>query len=455
MDGKRQHRKTISTDRCLARYQHMSPTEINEEIRVKSQQGTRHTHLANTVAHSWVVHLHRPTSPSGRMIALSRRLTLVGLSDLPVGTPPVSKQDSTLSRKVKSELNLMGLRYAGPSLSLSGAATSDTLRIVESVAEEHTLDASLLVEDALECNALIALKELGALVARRKGLHVSHFVNGVMDLIASGHATKTNTEPSVHAEGTQVSQTQKDEKAPDNDCTPRTPLRKPASQLQHRPDQQRRRHFSFEPGDDQMRLLEAGISSSDSLSQTDSTDSESSSPVAFQMLAEGSPANDDSIPLLASLGEDLPKPSMIPSPVQMMGSVRRENSMSNLQSVFLKNIQDDRHSSRTSIQTAFREASSANASIKSKSGDNSGHDLRAAESPLGSKERLNSLANRHSTAALAAARAAEARNNSLSRSNTRLSTATSSSRKLHTVGKDKSDNNDTKTRNNAGEKQAK
>ncbi|KAF2629934.1 hypothetical protein BU25DRAFT_485025 [Macroventuria anomochaeta] len=435
VDRKRQHRRTISTDRVLPRYQHMSPVEVDEEIRAKSQQ----------------ILLHRPTSPSGKMTALSRQLTSAGLPDLPIGTPPSTNRESTLSRKVKSELNLMGLRHADALQSLSNAVTPDPLSTTEHVPEEANPEHGLLVKDPIECDAFIALKELGALVARRKGLDVSSFVNGLLALLTSGQAAKTVIEPNANEDKMQSPAAEKDRKVvPADDVTPRPPFRKPRPHSYQELDQKRRRHFSFEPGDDQMRELEADLKSYDSLSQTDSTDSESSSSSAFRLFDDGlQTGDDDSIPLLSSLGADFPKPSMIPSPVQTVGRMRRENSMSSLQSVFVKNIRDDRHNSRTSVQTAFREAASANASIKSKSRSSSNHNLRAAESPLGSKERLNSLANRHSTAALAAARAAEARSSNLSRSNTRLSTATSSSRTRQTAGQERSENNDPKMCNNA------
>lgn len=403
------------------------------------------------IADKGTVLLHRPTSPSGKMTALSRRLTNPGSSNLPVGTPPGLDRNSTLSRKVKSELNLMDLRHTDYALPTSKAVTPDTSRASESVPGEATPGSSPLVEEAIKDDAVIALKELGILVARRKGLDVSQFVNGLMASLALGHAVKLDTKSGVNHVELQNLTTKEHDNVPADDVTPRPPLRKSQSQSQQRPDQKRRRHFSFEPGDDQVREPEVGLKSYDSLSQTDSTDSESSSAAAFRMFAEDLHSDDDSIPLLTSLSTDFPKPSLIPSPVQTLGRVRRENSMSSLQSIFVRGVQeDDRHNSRTSIQTAFREASSANASIKSKSRSSSNHNLRTVESPLGSKERLNSLANRHSTTALAAARAAEARSSSMSWSNARLSRATSSSRKLRTAGHQKFENANPNARNGVG-----
>lgn len=39
VDRGRQHRKIISADRVLLKYEHMSPLEIDEEIKSKTQQG--------------------------------------------------------------------------------------------------------------------------------------------------------------------------------------------------------------------------------------------------------------------------------------------------------------------------------------------------------------------------------------------------------------------------------
>ncbi|KZM22642.1 hypothetical protein ST47_g6193 [Ascochyta rabiei] len=434
VDRKREHRKIISTDRYLPQYLHMSPTKIDEEIKLKSHQ----------------VLLNRPTSLSGRMTALSRQLTHTGLSELPVGTPPRPDRESALSRKVKSELNMTDLHYAGSSDTLSNSVTYSSTLPMDPAPEEVTSDESLLLKDIVECDAFIALKELGVLVARRKGLDVSYFVNGLMSLLTSRSSMKTDTDPRAHECETHSPAAKGYNNVSADDSTPRPPLRMPRSGSQQPLDQGRPRHFSFEPGDDQMRDVEAGFKTYDSLSQTDSTDSETtSSSAASRVFAGVLQTNDNLIPLSSSSGTDVPTPSMIPSPVQTTARVRRENSTSSLRSIFVKNIKDDRHSSRTSVQTAFREAPCANASVRSKSKSSSNHNLRAAESPLGSKERLDSLANRHSTAALAAARAAEGKSNNSSQSNTRSSVVTSSSQKLHTAEQRRSENSGPRTRNDA------
>jgi hypothetical protein len=370
-----------------------------------------------------------------------------------VGAPRLTRE-SALSRKVKSELNLTNLRQKDTSLATSVLITSELTR-TRNIEEKASSQVEEPAGDPLECEAFVALKELGILVARRRGLETSHFVNGLMTLL-------TSTDSLQDVIGTTVYDDQGDGLAAvdgshnqADDVTPRPPSRKPRSQSYPEHNQTRRRHFSFEPGDDRMRELEADPKSYDALSQAGSTDSGFSSSSAFRLFDDGLETDhDDTTHLLASSSSEPPKPTMIPSPVQTMGRVRRENSMSSLQSVFVKNIQDDRHNSRISIQTAFREGANASATTKSKSRSSSSQNTHAAESPLGSKERLNSLADRQSNVALAAARAAEARSSNPSRSDTRLSTATSSSRKRNTTGQQRTENNDPRPHSNAGKKDA-
>lgn len=385
------------------------------------------------------------------MTALSRQLANPGQSELPSRAPRAPTQESTLTRKVKSELNLLDLRCGNSSRIVSGTIMSEAS---STAPDKVNSEADLFVKDVIECNAFVALKELGALVARRKGLEVSSFVTGLMSLIVSEHVVTKVIEPGVGEDNTHSPVVRKDANAPAGELTPRPLTRKIGSQSQQKSDRKSRRHFSFEPGDDQVREVKVGFQFYDSLSQTDSTEFEPSSSVEFRVFAEGlQPDGDDSVPPSSSLGAENPKPSMIPSPVQTVGRVRRENSMSSLQSVFVKNIQDDRHNSRTSIQTAFRETPSANASMESKSRSSSNHNLSMAESPLGSKERLDSLTSRPSAAALAAARAAEA-GNSLLRSNTRMPAAASSSRNRLTAGQQTPENCGPGTYNNAGKRDA-
>jgi hypothetical protein len=317
--------------------------------------------------------------------------------------------------------------------------------------EEIKVSPGLVIEDAIYCDALVALKELGALVARRKGLDVSDFLSKFVALL-SAESTKKMAEELVPEASTLSCNTEAQEEGTADDVTSIPPQRKLQSELQIGADPECRRRFSFEPGDDQVRKAEASLDSYDALSPTDSTDSEPSSPKGLRAFIEGlrmeggddNDSDDESVPLVLSSSPDTPKPSMIPCPVQTMGRVRRENSASSLQSISIRSVQDERRHSCASVQTAFRETSeSSTSSAMSKSRTNSNNKLRARST---SKDQPDSSTSRHNTAALAAARAAQARSVDPTGSSTQLPTATLSTYKVRVAG---SENKNPNTRNSA------
>lgn len=295
-----------------------------------------------------------------------------------------------------------------------------------------------LASDTLEFDAINTLRNLGALIAHRKGLDVAMFVDGIAGLLNTTAITGTSVGKNARNNNVWEAAI---ERCPDNSADDATPRPRAQSHQDH--GEKRRRHFSFEPGDDRRESLETDLGSFDSLSQAASYESSPVSSFISQLSEENSYESDnDRTMSLPSIGTDTPKPSMIPSPVQTVGRVRRENSVSSLQSAFIKNVRDDRRSSLTSIQTAFCSTSSANMSALSKRRSGSSHISRTAKSPVGSKEHQNSFSKPHSAAALAAARTAEARSGKSSQSNTRASTALSSSRKQHAAGQGAIENND-------------
>ncbi|KAF3053481.1 hypothetical protein E8E11_010106 [Didymella keratinophila] len=319
VDRKRQHRKWISIDRVSLQYKYMSSVEIDDEIRSKTQQ----------------VLLHRLSSPSEMMAALSRQLTRVRVPDTSL-VPPQLTTESVLSRKVKSELNLTDLRHTETSIATSGT-TNPQLASTSGFELQAPSQAGELARDPLECEAFVALKELGVLVARRKGLDVSQFVDGLMTLLTCADSCQDTVGPRAHHSQEKEVTTADGSNHPAEDVMPKPPSRKPRSLSYPEHDHTRHRHFSFKPGDDQMRELVANLRSYDALSQPDSTDSGFSSSSAFRLFDDGLETDDDDTTrLLASASGELPKPTMIPSPVQTVGRVRRENSISSLQSVFVK-----------------------------------------------------------------------------------------------------------------------
>jgi len=402
-----------------------------------------------------VVLLHRPTSPSGEMTALSRQLANAGTLHFPTVTPPNVKQDSALSRKLKSEINLTDLRYADAAQPISSTRIAGQLK---DTPQQIASDERQRKHHALECDTFTALKELGALVARRRGLDVAGFVNGLMALLTSADTTEPVTDFLAGVDPNQNIEVQENRQGSADNRTPRLPLPISRSQSYQVLDQKHRRHFSFEPGDDQLRELETSNRTLDWLSQPQSTDSELSASADWHMPTFDDTlrtSDDDSSLHLTSTSPNFPKPSMIPSPVQLAGRLRRSNSTSSLQSAFNQDFRNGRHNSRTSIQTAFREASSTHVPPISKSRNSSKLNLRAAESPLGLKDRLQSTAGRQSNAGLAAARAAESRSTKLSRSSTQSSTATPAPRKIDGSRPQCTENNNPITCRNAGQEDAK
>ena len=408
------------------------------------------THITSRIeADTVAVLLQRSISPSGRMAALSQQLSNVGPLNLLVEPSPHEKEESTLSRKLRSELNLADqcdARFAQSLPKFAALEQAETTQVTLKQADSkvtHQLNDALEC-DALECDALVALRELGAQVARRRGIDVSSFVSGLSNLLSFA---ESNSGSSVGDTGPWSPTSDGYLKASTDDVTLKAQPHKLMTQIRQDEGQKSQRHFSFDPGDDQMRVLFADLKSYDSLSHTEPTNyvSPSSSEASLALGGTLREGDNDSLSLFPSAGIDIMKQSMIPSPVQRVGSIRRENSGSSSQSMFIKNIQDDRHNSRASIQTVFRNTSSAAFSIRSKSAGSSSQTLDVAESPLKSKERPSTLANQHnSSAALAAARAAEARSSGSSRSNTQPSTTASHSGKQHPTRRPTAENHDSK-----------
>ena len=403
------------------------------------------THLTSHIeANTIAVLLQRSISPSGRMTALSQQLSNVGSLDLLVEPSPHAKEESTLSRKLRSELNLADQCDARLAQSLPKFAALKQAETTHVTLKKADSKATHQLNDALECDALVALRELGAQVARRRGIDVSSFVSGLSNLLSFA---ESNSGSSVGDTGPWSPTSDGYLKASTDDVTLKAQPHKLMTQIRQDEGQKSQRHFSFDPGDDQMRVLFADLKSYDSLSHTEPTNyvSPSSSEASLALGGTLREGDNDSLSLFPSAGIDIMKQSMIPSPVQRVGSIRRENSGSSSQSMFIKNIQDDRHNSRASIQTVFRNTSSAAFSIRSKSAGSSSQTLDVAESPLKSKERPSTLANQHnSSAALAAARAAEARSSGSSRSNTQPSTTASHSGKQHPTRRPTAENHDSK-----------
>ena len=86
--------------------------------------------------------------------------------------PPRLIGESVLSRKVKSELNLADLHHTDASTVSSGAFIPQ-LASTSGFEAKVSSQVGELAGYPLECEAFVALKELGILVASRKGLDSS------------------------------------------------------------------------------------------------------------------------------------------------------------------------------------------------------------------------------------------------------------------------------------------
>ncbi|CAN9101487.1 unnamed protein product [Alternaria alternata] len=385
--------KTISYDSLPPAYDSLSHAQLDREIKVRSQRAL----------------LSRPLSPSEKMIVLSTQFTNDG-TKLIVGTPPEVNHNLTLSRKVQSELNLTAIHKTKPSRSFTSSVTSrfsggsgDPLPD-EMAVLEHTG-----MEPATECEALVALRELGTLVARRRGLEISSFNHSLMMLFSQTRPSERIVEgieerdarPSRQGMGSNSGKPQ----YPDTSLAPRHNLRKFQSQPHLSTPQKHRRQFSFEPGADQLEALAEEFGALDGETNESGSD-DSDTPLL--MRAERPALDTQSIRSTSSsqnLGADLAKPSKIPSPVQTMGRSRREDSASSLQSVYAR-PQDSRRESRSSVITAFREHPSGNVRSELQSRHSSINDLRASDSSTASREQIGATRLRNSNMAVAAARAA-------------------------------------------------
>jgi hypothetical protein len=115
-------------------------------------------------------------------------------------------------------------------------------------------------------------------------------------------------------------------------------------------DQKRRRHFSFEPGEDQLHASREEISLA--ASETSLYPKKSAG-------AESEQSQDDAGLQFSFPTHDLDISTKIPSPVHAYGSVRCKASISSMQSVSVR-AHDGRHDSQSSISqasilTAFRD----------------------------------------------------------------------------------------------------
>jgi hypothetical protein len=95
------------------------------------------------------------------MTALSRHFTGRAGADLRVGTPP-DDTNPMLSRKVQSEMNLAKLGRVHTAASVEhSSVTSGFTGAGDPLPDEMSSPISAMVEVAVDCDAIIALREVG------------------------------------------------------------------------------------------------------------------------------------------------------------------------------------------------------------------------------------------------------------------------------------------------------
>lgn len=316
-----------------------------------------------------VVLLQRPLSPSGKMAALSRQFSKTSFADdLHVGAAPTKDSRTFLSPKASNELDLTSLGAVDGFDPAKQHAEADLSQDTDSTPNLEPLPALLSLGS--DYDVFVALRELGTLVARKRGIDASRFVDGILRLLDMREHTEEYLNTTVASSDSDTYSTF--EHAEDGDGFAETPaptnlLRHCQSQPQLRCEQRRQRHFSFEPGDDEIKRPNGDITL-DGAAQN----------IPLPEVAQGSEVNltkKRKEPALPEhlLSDNLQKPSKIPSPLQRpgLGSVERTSSFSSAQ-------RGDRRTSTSSVLTAFRQSSSGSVRSVSQNTNSSAAVIAAA-----------------------------------------------------------------------------
>jgi hypothetical protein len=283
--------------------------------------------------------------------------------ELPIGTLPDGQPKWTLSRKVKSELELNKMTNRSPPNAQPPSTCSGF-----SISGDPMLDGldpaiAFEMEPGVECEAFVALRDLATLVARRRGIDATTVVSGLITLLSATDEPRKDegveSEPDMDNEDT-IQFIGPMEVNENTNETPGHILRRYQSQPHFMAGYNRGRHFSFEPGDDQLGILHQELQRSQfdrakSPAGSQSTRSSELQDPNSDALSEGS--MNESLTLTAST----PKPSKIPGPLNhpSLSHARRENSNSSLLTVTRLRL-EDRQNFKSSIPKSSRENSSGN-----------------------------------------------------------------------------------------------
>lgn len=403
---------------------------LDEQIRLRSQQGIYalpyfilsqcHIHSQQISTDRLIilaVLLRKSVSPSGRMAILSRQLESVQApSNFAVGTPPSQDHNYTLSHKMQNELNFGHLESTGGNDSFPRSVETNESGFSgkgDPLPDEEGPQPT--IGSAVDIESFMALQELGTLVARKKGLDPKRFLDGLMQLF-SIPIDEPHCE-SNHKGSTEGSYASCSDHTTDIVETQSTPEH--TSWEAHPPPQlgsvqKRQRHFSFEPGDDQIAAIEQQLKAH----ETDSSSSDESQKTVSPRLTP-------------TLTQDLQRrPSKIPSPAQrplLSTKVRRESSASSTRVANRTFQGDNRRDSSSSVMTAIRHASSSGSSRPAfQKRSSSRNTLRRN----GSND-TDTVGNRHDMAAIAAAKAVDQADSSATKNSTVRSSLARSNVKSH------------------------
>ncbi|EUC49728.1 hypothetical protein COCMIDRAFT_32944 [Bipolaris oryzae ATCC 44560] len=343
VDRQRRHRKTSSHD-SLARDHRLLPEDkLDAEINRLSDRGN----LIHPVLHG------RPVSPSSKMAVLSKRFS--NTSELLVGTPPDSEK-TTLSRHVQSELDLSTMRKARPPSSVTGSDSSDfSARSGDALSDETSIHQTEM-QPATECNAFIALRELGTLVARRRGLQPDIFNHKLMMLLSE----PMPEEPSIvldneaDAGAVTLQDINVKKQALEQGVTQTRIAERLHSQPQLSAHQGHRRQFSFEPGADELQALFEEATLDDMYTHyegpEDSVAQVSSHTIRYTPVIRSERSRGSTQSSRADFGNM----SDYPSPAPSLGRSSQGSSTSSSEGMD-KTYQEGRRGSQSSVVTAFRE----------------------------------------------------------------------------------------------------
>ncbi|PVH96663.1 hypothetical protein DM02DRAFT_631800 [Periconia macrospinosa] len=324
---KRINPNKATEDFVAAPLANLPEAQLNQEIKSRSKK----------------VILQRPHSPSTQMAVLSKQLAVTGhANDIHIGTPPTATHKLTLSQKVQSELELNKMGRMNTTSSAASSADSEFAIAGDALSDEEEIGPSFsLMNTTIGHEAFIALQDLGLLVAQKKGIDPRIFINGLMQLLESDqhklHGQDDTALPDENSNSLEV-----DKIMPQKCAIPPHPLKHSQSQPLLDSEERHRfgHHFSFEPGDDKSYPMAWGRSPQAQSRQAEVPNSDGLSP----------------------LTSNFQKPSKIPSPLHKPGlwNVRREGSISSLNSGGSKTENDERRDSRSSILTAYRSSNGKN-----------------------------------------------------------------------------------------------